>query len=109
MRLSLIIAAGLMSAQIGAAGAQPTSPELEACRSTGLLALKQNNPSIKDVTLDLEGMSVAKANTKVGDTPIRTVVIGDVYLVKGQKESHRTFLCLIGDKGKVELTFFTDK
>jgi hypothetical protein len=109
MRLSLIIAAGLMSAQIGAACAQPTSPELEACRSTGLLALKQNNPSIKDVTLDLEGMTVAKANTKVGDTPIRTVVIGDVYLVKGQKESHRTFLCLIGDKGKVELTFFTDK
>lgn len=89
--------------------AQAAEPELEACRTTGLLALQQQNSTIKDVELDLDGMTIAKANTKVGDTPIKTVVIGEVYLVKGQKDSHRTFLCLIGDKGKVELTFFTSK
>lgn len=86
-----------------------TSPELEACRSTGLIALKERNPSVTDVAFDLDGMTVAKANTKVEDTPIKTVVIGDAYLEKGKKDTRRTFLCLIGEKGKVVLTFFTDK
>jgi hypothetical protein len=83
------------------------NPELEACRSTGLIALRERDPSIKDVTLDFDGMTVAKANTKVEDTPIKTIVIGDAYLCK--KDTRRTFLCLIGEKGKVLLTFFTDQ
>ena len=89
--------------------AQVANPELEACRSTGLIALREHNPSIKDVSLDIDGMTVAKANTKVEDTPIKTIVIGDAYLEKGKKDTRRTFLCLIGEKGKVLLTFFTDK
>lgn len=95
----------------GGALAQPAAPntEAEVCRTTGLLALKERNPAIKDVALDLDGMTVAKANTKVEDTPIRTIVIGDAYLEKGNKETRRTFLCLIGEKGKVLLTFFTEK
>ena len=91
------------------ASAQVANPELELCRSTGLIALRERDPSIKDVSLDVDGMTVAKANTKVEDTPIKTIVIGDVYLEKGKKETRRTFLCLIGEKGKVLLTFFTDK
>lgn len=89
--------------------AQSPTPELDACRSTGLLALRERNPSIKDVAFDVDGMTVAKANTKVEDTPIKTIVIGDAYLEKGKKDTRRTFLCLIGEKGKVLLTFFTDK
>jgi hypothetical protein len=85
------------------------NPELEACRSTGLIALPERDPSIKDVTLDFDGMTVAKASTKVEDTPIKTIVIGDAYLEKGKKDTRRTFLCLIGEKGKVLLTFFTDQ
>jgi hypothetical protein len=85
------------------------SPELDACRSTGLIALKEHNPSIKDVSFDVDGMTIAKANTKVEDTVIKTIVIGDAYLEKGKKDTRRTFLCLIGEKGKVVLTFFTDK
>ena len=87
----------------------PATPELDACRSTGLIALRERNPSIKDVSFDVDGMTVAKANTKVEDTPVRTIVIGDAYLEKGRKDTRRTFLCLIGDKGKALLTFFTDK
>jgi len=83
-------------------------PELEACRSTGLIALQERDPSIKDVTPDFDGMTVAKANTKVEDTPIKTIVIGDAYLENGEKDARRTFLCLIGETGKVLLTFFTD-
>ena len=92
----------------GAALAQADT-EAEVCRTTGLLALKERNPAIKDVSLDLDSMTVAKANTKVEDTPIKTIVIGDAYLEKGKKETRRTFLCLIGEKGKVLLTFFTEK
>jgi hypothetical protein len=54
-------------------------------------------------------MTIAKANTKVEDTIIRTIVIGDAYLEKGKNDTRRTFLCLIGENGKVLLTFFTDK
>ena len=85
------------------------NPELEACRSTGLIAFRERDPSVKDVTLDFDGMTVAKANTKIEDTPIKTIVIGDAYLEKGKKDTRRTFLCLIGEKGKVLLTFFTDR
>lgn len=99
----------LLGISILPVSAQVANPELEACRSTGLIALREHNPSVKDVTFDIDGMTVAKANTKVEDTPIKTIVIGDAYLDKGKKDTRRTFLCLIGEKGKVLLTFFTDK
>jgi hypothetical protein len=91
------------------ATAYAQSPELEACRSSGLIALKERNPSISDVSLDMDSMTVAKANAKVEDTPVRIIIIGDAYLEQGKKGTRRTFLCLIGEKGKVLLTFFTDK
>ena len=108
-RSGLAFAILLIGSSVLPASAQVANPELEACRSTALIALRERNPSIKDVTLDIDGMTVAKANTKVEDTPIRTIVIGDAYLEKGKKDTRRTFLCLIGEKGKVLLTFFTDK
>jgi hypothetical protein len=89
--------------------AQNLPPELEACRTTGLIALKERSPAITDISFDVDGMTIAKANTKVEDTIIRTIVIGDAYLEKGKSDTRRTFLCLIGEKGKVVLTFFTDK
>ena len=99
----------VISVLVGSSSAQVANPELEACRSTGLIALRERNPSIKDVSFDVDGMTVAKANTKVEDTPIKTIVIGDAYLEKGKRDTRKTFLCLIGEKGKVLLTFFTDK
>jgi hypothetical protein len=107
IRFALAIFA--IGASVGSSSAQVANPELEACRSTGLIALRERNPSIKDVSFDVDGMTVAKANTKVEDTPIKTIVIGDAYLEKGKQDTRRTFLCLIGEKGKVLLTFFTDK
>ena len=103
--LALLVAC----ASVQSAAAQVPDPELELCRSTGLVALRERNPAIKDMTLDVEGMTVAKANTKIEDPPIKTVLIGDAFLEKGKQGTRRTFLCLIGEKGKVLLTFFTDK
>jgi len=104
-----IFAISLIISSVIPASAQVANPELEACRSTGLIALRERNPAIKDRTLDVDGMTVAKANTKVEDTPIKTIIIGDAYLEKDKKDTRRTFLCLIGEKGKVLLTFFTEK
>lgn len=108
-RLRTVFALMVVCACVEPAFAQTPNPELETCRTTGLLALRERNPAIKDITLDVDGMTVAKANTKVEDTPIKTIVIGDAYLEKGKNDTRRTFLCLIGEKGKVLLTFFTDK
>ena len=109
VKLTIALAMLLFGFSVWGVSAQVANPELEACRSTGLIALREHNPGIKDVSFDVDGMTVAKANTKVEDTPIKTIVIGDAYLEKGKKDTRRTFLCLIGEKGKVLLTFFTDK
>ena len=73
------------------------------------MALKERKPPVSDLVLDPDSSVVAKADTKVEDTPIKVIVMGDAYLErKGSEKPHR-FLCLIGDKGKVLLTFFTQQ
>lgn len=108
-RLLVVFTMLAFCASVGPTSAQIPNPELETCRSTGLMALRERNPAIKDISFDVDGMTIAKANTKVEDTPVKTIIIGDAYLEKGKQDTRRTFLCLIGEKGKVLLTFFTDK
>jgi|SRR5215212_1852004 len=85
----------------------PSDPAIEACRTTGLLALKERSPSVKDLSLDMESLAVSKANTTVEDVPVRMVVMGEAYLERKEKVGSQRFVCLIGEKGKVLLTFFT--
>ena len=74
----LLLQGALVCTLQGAALAQsPADPELEACRATGLAALRERSPSVKDVIFDYETFSVSKANTKVEDTPVRTVIMGE--------------------------------
>ncbi len=91
----------------GAQAQTPDSPEIEACKATGLMALKERSPLVKDVILDMDTLTVAKANTKVEDTPVRTIIMGEAYLERKETGKSQHFLCLIGEKGKVLLTFFT--
>ena len=88
---------------VGPTSAQVANPELEACRSTGLIALRERNPSIKDVSFDVDGMTVAKANTKVEDTPLKTIVIGDAYLEARYAEN---FSCVLSVRKEVPLDVF---
>ena len=85
-------------------------PVIAACKSTGLIALQQESSDITDLIIDLESVAVSSATTKVEDVPIKTVVLGESYIKRGEVtgKSDR-FVCLIGDKGKVLLTFFTSK
>ena len=85
----------------------PNDPAIEACRTTGLMALKERSPSLKDLIFDMETLAVSKANTTVEDTPVRTVIMGEAYLERKETGKSQRFVCLIGEKGKVLLTFFT--
>ena len=80
LKLGFALALFLIATSIDRVSAQVATPELDACRSTGLIALRERNPSIKDVAFDVDGMTVAKANTKIEDMLIKTIVIGDAYL-----------------------------
>ena len=82
-------------------------PEVDACRASGLAALKERSPAVEDLTFDMDGLAISKADTKVEDTPIKMVVMGDAYLERKKTEKSYRFVCLVGEKGKVVLTFFT--
>jgi len=101
----LLLAAVLCSATAQAQA--PNDPEIVACKATGLVALKERSPSVKDIILDMDTLTVSNANTKIEDTPVRTIIMGEVYLERKETGKSQQLLCLIGEKGKVLLTFFT--
>jgi hypothetical protein len=83
--------------------------EVEACRVSGLAAIKERSPSLDQITLDVESLAISKADTKVGDTPIKMVIMGDAYLQRDKSDKPNRFVCLISEGGKVVLTFFTEQ
>jgi hypothetical protein len=85
------------------------APEIDACRATGLIALKQRSPTIKDVALDLDSVRVIKMNSKIGDVDIKAVVLGEASIEKKTSSKTRNLICIVGEKGKVLLTVFSDQ
>jgi hypothetical protein len=104
-----IVIAALASTISTAALAETLSPEADACKASGLIALKQRSPQVKDVEIDLDSARIINADTKIEDVPIKTVVIGEAYIERAKSAKPQTFVCIIGDKGKVLLTLFSDK
>ena len=108
MRVFAAIAfASLLLIPLPSHAQNPNDPTIEACRTTGLIALKERSPSLKDLIFDMESLAVSKANTAVEDVPVRTVIMGEAYLERKETRGSHRFVCLIGEKGKVLLTFFT--
>jgi hypothetical protein len=99
----------LISLIAGPALAETLSPETDACKASGLLALKQKFPQVKDVLIDLDSAKVIKADTTIENVPVKTIVIGDAYVERTKTTKPQTLVCIIGDKGKVLLTLFSDK
>ena len=108
MRYAALGLAGLACSFAADAQAQ-VPPEVDACRASGLAALKERSPATKDLTFDMDGLAISKAATKVEDTPIKMVILGDAYLERHKTEKPNRFVCLVGEKGKVVLTFFTEQ
>ena len=99
----------LISLMAGPALAETLSPEADACKARCLLALTQKRPQVQDVLIDLDSAKVIKADTTIENVPIKTVVIGDAYVERTKATKPQTLVCVIGDKGKVLLTLFSDK
>ncbi len=97
---------GVVAAALPAQAQTADNPEIAACKATGILALKEKSPTVRDVILDMDTMVVSKADTEIEGIPVRAVVMGDAYLEKAKTGKAQHFLCLIGEKGKVLLTFF---
>ena len=68
MRYTLAVLAGCLVMSASAIAQVPA--EVEACRLSGLVAIKERSPSLNQITLDVETLAISKADTKVGDTPI---------------------------------------
>ena len=107
MRYTCAVLAGCVVMSASAIAQVPA--EVEACRLSGLVAIKERSPSLDQITLDVESLAISKADTKVGDTPIKMVIMGDAYLQREKSDKPNRFVCLVSDKGKVVLTFFTEQ
>ncbi len=109
---TLVITALLVSgvSYSSALAQSATDPNVAACKSTGLLALQEKSPDITDLVIDMESVALSAADTKVEDVSVKAVVLGEAYIArKGQTGKPDRFVCLLGEKGKVLLTFFTAK
>jgi hypothetical protein len=111
--LMLLAAPGAVFAQETTGGATRVQtalePEIEACRASGLIALKERSSAVKDVSLDLDSMRVIKVNSKIEDVAIKAVVLGDANIEKKKSDKSQNFICIVGEKGKVLLTIFSDQ
>ena len=70
----------------------PNDPAIEACRATGLIALKERSPSLKDLIFDMESLAVSKTNTMIENIPIRTVIMGEAYLERKETGNNVLFV-----------------
>ena len=110
MRVFAAIAfASLLLIPLPSHAQHPNDPTIEACRTTGMIALKEQLPPLTDLVFDVESLAVSKTNTSVEDIRVRTVIMGEAYLERKETGKSQRFVCLIGDKGKVLLTFFTEQ
>jgi len=59
------------------------------------------------VAIDPDSVRIFKMEKKIGEEAVRAVVIGDVSIEKTQSSKPRSLVCVVGDKGKVLLTYFS--
>lgn len=87
------------------------APEIDACRASGLIALKERSPATKDVELDLDSVRVIKMKSQIGigGVDIKAMVLGDASIEKKTSSKAKNLICILGEKGKVLLTVFTDQ
>jgi hypothetical protein len=86
---------------------KPASPEVATCKAAALQTLSAREPEIKDIYIDEDGATIAVAETRIENIPLTRIIMGEAYLRTDRSDKPRRFLCLLGEKNKVLLTFFT--
>ena len=102
-----LLSSGGLLAQETQKSPNPELPELDACRAAGLISLKEATPTVRDVAIDPDSVRVFKMDKKIGEEPVRAVVVGDVSIERQKASKPRSLVCIVGDKGKVLVTYFT--
>lgn len=82
---------------------------VRTCKLRALAVLRQRSPSIEDIFIDVDGLTVAEADSTVGNERVRHVLMGEAYIQRDKTDKVHRFLCLTGDDGKVLMTFFTER
>ncbi|QJP12477.1 hypothetical protein G3545_01610 [Starkeya sp. ORNL1] len=80
-----------------------------ACKERALARLKQQSPSVEDIFIDVDGLTIADADGKLGDTAVKGVLMGEAYIRRDRTDRANRFLCLTGADGEVLFTFFTER
>ena len=99
----------MLAATSSFAVAQTPSPEVDACKASGLIALKQRSSDVQNVEIDLDSARIIKADTKIESTVVKAVVLGDAYIERKKGDKPQSFVCVLGEKGKVLLTLFSNQ
>ncbi|MFK8250984.1 hypothetical protein [Ancylobacter terrae] len=99
-----------------AGGTEPTldaeSPDMArvaACKTRALARLKEQSPSVDDIFIDVDGLTIAESTGKLGDIPVKGVIMGEAYIQRDHSDRANRFLCLTGEKDEVLFTFFTER
>lgn len=87
----------------------PDMRRIAACKEHALTRLKARSPSVDDIFIDVDGLTVAEADGKLGDTAVKGVLMGEAYIRRDRSDRPNRFLCLTGDKDEVLFTFFTEQ
>lgn len=87
----------------------PEARRVEACKAHALARLKPGSPSIADIFIDMDGLTIAAADMKVGGAHISAVIMGEAYIQRDRADKVHRFLCLRGAGDTVLLTFFTEQ
>ena len=109
MRAPITATMALLSVLAATAAYAQTPPEVEACRRAGEANLKKRSPSLDQITVAPDTIAVSKADSKVGDTPIKGVVMGEAYLRRDKSDKPVRFVCLLSNDSAVVFTFFTEQ
>lgn len=80
-----------------------------ACKAHAIARLKARSPSVDDIFIDMDGLTIAKADVVVGQEKITGVLMGEAYIKRDRSDKAHRFLCLVGEKDKVVMTFFTER
>lgn len=104
---AILAAAPALSQEI--APTKPATPEIATCKTAALDTLSAREPDIKDIYIDEDGATVAVSESKIETIPVTRIVMAEAYLRTDRSDKPRRFLCLLGEKNKVLLTFFTSR
>lgn len=105
--ISAVLCAPAIAQESPPKSEKPATPEIATCKAAALQTLHAKEPEIKDIYIDEDAATVAVSESKIENIPVTRIVMSEAYLRTDRSDKPRRFLCLLGEKNRVLLTFFT--